>query len=51
VVAAGHSLRVVITGADPRQRNLAEIRETPPPQLEVRLGGESFVELPLADLN
>ncbi|HYP79255.1 MAG TPA: CocE/NonD family hydrolase, partial [Steroidobacteraceae bacterium] len=49
VIAAGHSLRVVVTGADPRQRNLPQIRETPPPQLQIGLGGASFVELPLAD--
>lgn len=46
---AGHRLRVTITGADPRQRNLAELREDPPPRIEVLLGGDaaSRIELPL----
>ena len=49
VFAAGHRLRVTITGADPRQRNLNEIRQEPPPQLSVALGGSkpSRIELPL----
>jgi predicted acyl esterase len=48
VVSAGSSLRVVITGADPRQRNLAEIKQTPPPIFSVLLGGKigSRIELP-----
>lgn len=47
--AAGHRLRVTITGADPRQRNLKEIRQDPPPRLSVALGGSkpSRIELPL----
>jgi len=49
VFAAGHRLRVTITGADPRQRNLNEIRQEPPPRLSVALGGSkpSRIELPL----
>ena len=49
VFKAGHRLRVVITGADPRQRNLASLREEPPPQLTVQVGGTaaSRIELPL----
>lgn len=49
VFAAGHRLRVTITGADPRQRNLQEIRQFPPPLLSVALGGSrpSHIELPL----
>ena len=49
VIPAGHRLRLVITGADPRQRNLADLRQNPSPQLTVRLGGAnaSRIELPL----
>jgi len=49
VFAAGHRLRVTITGADPRQRNLKEIRQEPPPRLSIALGGStpSRIELPL----
>jgi putative CocE/NonD family hydrolase len=43
---AGHRLRVTITGADPRQRNLAELKEDPAPQLTV-LRGTSRISLPL----
>lgn len=39
VFKAGHRLRVTITGADPRQRNLAAIAENPPPQISLWLGG------------
>jgi predicted acyl esterase len=49
VIKAGHQLRLVITGADPRQRNLAQIKQDPPPRLSLVLGGPagSRVELPL----
>jgi putative CocE/NonD family hydrolase len=49
VFKAGHRLRVVITGADPRQRNLAQIRQDPPPRLSLTLGstGGSHIELPI----
>ena len=41
VIPAGHRLRLVITGADPRQRNLADIRIDPPPRISLTLGGRS----------
>jgi hypothetical protein len=43
-------LRLVITGADPRQRNLQQIRLDPPPQINVHTGSRagSWIELPLA---
>ena len=48
IVRAGQRLRVVVTGADPRQRNLADLRQDPPPRLTVRSGpGRSWIELPL----
>ena len=43
---AGHRLRVSIRGADPRQRNLAEIRRTPAERITVRSGGVSHVDIP-----
>lgn len=48
-VEAGTRLRFVVTGADPRQRNLAEIRQDPPPKLTVRSGwlAGSRIDLPL----
>ena len=50
VVAPGERLRFVVTGADPRQRNLRDIRLDPPPNITVRLGGRtgSRIDLPLA---
>ena len=50
VIPAGARLRLTITGADPRQRNLAEIRLDPAPRITVLLGGgdPSRIELPLA---
>ena len=50
VVAPGERLRFVITGADPRQRNLKDIRLDPAPTITVRLGGRtaSRIDLPLA---
>ena len=49
VIPAGHRLRVVVTGADPRQRNLADLRQDPPPRYTLAFGGRSAsrVELPL----
>jgi predicted acyl esterase len=49
-VPAGSRLRFVVTGADPRQRNLAEIREDPAPRITVLHGWSagSRIELPLA---
>ncbi len=49
VFAAGHRLRLTITGADPRQRNLKEIRQDPPPRLTLAVGGAdpARIELPL----
>ncbi|QZH76693.1 MAG: CocE/NonD family hydrolase [Erythrobacter sp.] len=48
-VPAGSRLRFVVTGADPRQRNLAELRQDPPPVITVATGWEagSRIELPL----
>lgn len=46
IFRAGHRFRVTLTGADPRQRNLNEIKETPPPRITVRHGG-SVIEIPL----
>lgn len=46
--AAGHRIRVTLTGADPRQRNLAELKTDPAPRIEVSSGGAggSRVDLP-----
>lgn len=46
--AAGHRIRVTLAGADPRQRNLAQIRQTPPPEYTVYAGGSagSRIEIP-----
>jgi predicted acyl esterase len=50
IVEAGHRLRLVVTGADPRQRNLEDIRIEPAPSIALVLGGltGSHIELPLA---
>lgn len=50
IVAPGERLRFVVTGADPRQRNLQDIRLNPPPTITVRTGGRmaSRIDLPLA---
>ena len=52
VIKAGHRLRLIVTGADPRQRNLAQIKETPPPVITLVNGGANpaRVDLPWADL-
>ncbi|MXO94036.1 CocE/NonD family hydrolase [Erythrobacter arachoides] len=49
-VPAGSRLRFVVTGADPRQRNLADLRQDPAPRITVAHGWEygSRIELPLA---
>ncbi len=49
IFKAGHRLRLTITGADPRQRNLKEIMITPAPRIAVLRGGEtaSFLDLPV----
>lgn len=39
VVDAGDRLRFVVTGADPRQRNLDAMRQDPPPEITVLEGG------------
>lgn len=50
-LAAGERLRFVVAGADPRQRNLKDIRIDPPPRISVRFGGQqgSRVDLPVAE--
>jgi predicted acyl esterase len=50
VIPAGSRLRLVVTGADPRQRNLQQIRLDPPPNISVLSGARegSWLELPLA---
>jgi predicted acyl esterase len=49
VVPAGARLRFTIAGADPRQRNLQDIRIDPAPEITVQRGGldASRIELPL----
>jgi predicted acyl esterase len=46
--AAGHRLRVTLAGADPRQRNLAQIRQDPPPVFDIVTGGTngSRIDIP-----
>lgn len=48
VFAAGHRLRVTIAGADPRQRNLDQIRVSPPPHFTIFAGGPqgSRIDIP-----
>lgn len=50
ILRAGARLRLTVTGADPRQRDLQQIRIDPAPILTVHAGGAypSRVELPLA---
>lgn len=52
VVPEGSRLRMTVTGADPRQRNLKEIAENPPPRITLSLGGKdgSRIALPVAEL-
>lgn len=49
VVPAGARLRVTVTGADPRQRNLADVRQTPPPVITLFRGNArlSRIRLPI----
>ena len=49
-IPEGARLRFVVAGADPRQRNLQEIKLTPPPVISVLRGvfDPSRVDLPLA---
>jgi hypothetical protein len=51
VIPAGSRLRLVVTGADPRQRNLQQLRVDPPPRITILTGGQdgSWLELPLAE--
>jgi putative CocE/NonD family hydrolase len=51
VIPAGARLRVTIAGADPRQRNLAEIRQTPPPVITILRGTArlSRIRLPVSN--
>lgn len=51
IVPAGARLRVTITGADPRQRNLKDIQQTPAPVITVErgAGAPSWIELPVSD--
>jgi predicted acyl esterase len=45
--AAGHRLRVTLAGADPRQRNLAQIRQDPPPVFTIVTGAAgSRIDIP-----
>lgn len=46
IFKAGHRLRVTLTGADPRQRNLNELKENPPPRITIERGA-SLIELPI----
>lgn len=49
IIPAGHRLRLTITGADPRQRNIADIRTSPAPHITIErgVGAGSRVEVPL----
>jgi len=49
-IEAGNRLRFVITGADPRQRNLADVRQDPAPTFTILTGWDagSRIELPMA---
>ncbi|MFZ3484128.1 CocE/NonD family hydrolase [Sphingomonas sp. 3-13AW] len=45
-VPAGHRLRVTVTGADPRQRNLAEIRDSLARTVTLFAGTPSHIDIP-----
>lgn len=45
-VAAGHRLRVTLTGADPRQRNLPDIRDALTRTITVSAGTASHIDIP-----
>jgi hypothetical protein len=49
VVPAGARLRLTVAGADPRQRNLKDIRQNPAPVITVHRGGAdaSRLDLPI----
>ncbi len=47
IIPAGDRLRLVITGADPRQRNLQQIKLDPPPQIRIQLDGQNGSSLAL----
>lgn len=51
VVPAGSRLRVTIAGADPRQRNLADIRQNPAPTISVLRGAANLsrIRLPVRE--
>ena len=51
IVPAGARLRLTIAGADPRQRDLKQIQQTPAPVITVERGakGTSWIQLPIAD--
>ncbi len=51
IIPAGARLRVTIAGADPRQRNLAEIRQDPPPTITILRGTArlSRIRLPVTN--
>ena len=50
IVPVGSRLRVTITGADPRQRNLADVRQDPPPSITIMRGTArlSRIRLPVS---
>ena len=47
VVQPGYRLRLTITGADPRQRNLKDLRQEPPPVITVHRGKGTRIDLPV----
>jgi len=51
-VPAGSRLRFVVTGADPRQRNLADLRQDPAPRITLHYGwdAESRIDIPVRQL-
>ena len=51
IVPKGHRLRLTIAGADPRQRNLKDIMQTPSPRITIwrGVGNLSRLDLPVAD--
>lgn len=47
-LAAGTQLRLVVTGADPRQRNLPDLVKDPAPIITIETGpGASFIDIPV----
>lgn len=52
IIPAGSRLRLVVAGADPRQRNLQDIRTDPPPTITFHTGraDAARLELPLLSL-